>query len=125
SYVVSSIRQGKPGMVLLRNPHDAAISWSIFESVPLEEALPYYLDFYSVILPFRRDIHVVSFDDLTTDFGRVMVEFNERWKTTFRPFDPTPENVASCMSEVEEAGRDRDGRDGRIRELRVSRPSEL
>jgi hypothetical protein len=50
TFVIHSIRRDMRGMVLIRNPVDAATSWAIFTRSPLKLALQYYQDYYSALL---------------------------------------------------------------------------
>ncbi len=120
TFVVQSARKHRPGMVLIRNPIDAAISWAIYTRHPLRQTLAYYNDYHSVLLPCRDDLHFVTFEDVTSDFGGVITAFNNRWNTGYVPFQHTPENVARCMAQIETEYVDRNGR---VVETKVPRPS--
>jgi hypothetical protein len=120
TFIVQSVRRRKPGMVLLRQPMDAASSWSIHHSWPLRKSLAYYVDFHSVLLKYHHDLFFVAFEKVIADFGRVITDFNGHWGTNFAHFDHTPQNVARCFAQLESeypAG------NGKINELRVPRPS--
>ena len=121
TFIVQSARLNKPGMVVLRNPIDAAISWAIFTGGSVRGSLAYYTDFHAALLHCREDLFVVHFEDLVNDFGKVMTEFNTRWNTNYMPFEHTEENVAKCMAEIELEYLDRDGK---VIEHRVPRPSD-
>lgn len=121
AFAVQSVRINMPGMLLIRNPVDAGISWSIFTKKPLWESLAYYNDYYSVLLPYRDELMFVSFEEVISDFGKVTEAFNARWGTDFIAFEHTPKNVARCMKEIESDFLD--PIQGRINESRVARPS--
>ena len=91
------LKCGIPGFVLIRNPLDAAVSWAIHENETLEEAIAYWNDYYETLLPFRSQLFLARFEEVTTDFGGVMRAFNARWGTSYVPFEHTPENAASCF----------------------------
>lgn len=120
AFVVQAAKRKTPGMVLIRNPIDAAISWAIYTEQPLRYTLGYYTDFHSVLLPYRDALFFASFEEVIADFGQVMRAFNARWGLDFVPFESTPENVARCVAEIEAEFR---GADGKIVESRVPRPS--
>jgi hypothetical protein len=120
TFVVQSVKRREPGMVLIRKPIDAAISWSIYEGEPLRNSLAYYTDFYSVLLKHREDLFFVSFESVVADFGLVLRDFNERWGTRYTLFDHTPQNAATCFAQIDE---DYVDPSGKIYELRVARPS--
>ena len=121
AFVIQSVRDNKPGMVLLRNPVDAAISWSIFTRQPLRNTLAYYVDFHSLLRPYRDALFLVSFEAVIADFGKVMKEFNNRWGTDYVPFEHTPDNAARCFAAIENEFLEADGK---IQEHKVPRPSE-
>jgi hypothetical protein len=120
AFIVQSAKCNWPGMVLVRNPSDAAISWAIYKSEPLRETLGYYIDYYSVLLSLRDTLLFVSFEEVITDFGNVIRTFNSRWGATFVPFQHTPENVSRCVEQIEAEYLDADGK---VIESRVPRPS--
>lgn len=121
SFIVVSVKRDTPGMVLLRNPLDAAVSWSIYVNKPLHQALQYYEDYYSVLLPYRDRLFIVRFEDVIDNFGKLMRAFNTRWGTAYNCFAHTPENVALCMSRIEDDYR---RPDGSVAEAIVARPSQ-
>ena len=121
AFVVQSVNTHKPGMVLMRNPVDSVISWSIFTRQPLRHTLAYYVDFHLVVRRHRDALFFVSFDSVIEDFGKVMKDFNDHWGTSYVPFDHTPENVARCMAAMEPEFLDASGR---ILEHKIPRPSE-
>jgi hypothetical protein len=120
AYVLRAVEADKPGFVLLRDPADAAASWSLFTGAPLAEALTYYIDYYAVLLPVRSELLVVPFEELIRDFGPAVVALNARWGTDFLPFEHTSENVERCMRLLDNAAR---ATDGSVQEARTSRPS--
>jgi hypothetical protein len=120
TFVLQSARHGQPGMVLIRNPRDAAVSWSIYSRIPLEEALEYYCDYYRALLPYREGLFLARFEDVTHDFGGVIQAFNARWLTAYVPFEHTAENVARCHAEIEA---DYTDAAGTVQETMVARPS--
>jgi hypothetical protein len=120
AFVIRAMKQNIPGMVLIRNPLDAAVSWSIFNGNSLRETLAYYTDYYSVLRRYREELFFVSFEEVISDMGKVITTFNSRWNTDYRPFEHTPENVACCMEAIEAGFRDSVGR---IVESKVPRPS--
>ena len=120
TFVLQFAKRNMPGMLMLRKPVDAAISWAIFNRCSPRETLAYYCDYYSVLVPYREALFVVSFEEATADFGRVIRQFNTRWGTRYAPFRHTPENVARCLKEIEAEYLDVRGK---VIERRVPRPS--
>jgi hypothetical protein len=120
AFIVQSAKCNHPGMVLIRNPVDAVISWSIYMKAPLRHSLAYYNDYHSVLLKQRDRLFFVSFEAVIRDFGKVMTDFNTRWGTSYVPFVHTPENVAVCLAQIEAEYADAAGK---IAEMQVPRPS--
>ena len=121
TFVVVSTRRGTPGMVVIRHPLDASVSWAIYKGKPLHLALQYYEDYYSVLLPYRDRLFIVRFEDVVADFGQVLRAFNARWGTSYNLFVNSPDNIAACMTQIEDESRQPDGS---IPESRVARPSQ-
>lgn len=120
TFILVSLKRQCAGMILVRNPLDAAVSWSIYTGEPLLHTLQYYEDYYSVILPHCQSLFIMRFEDVIADFGKVMRAFNARWGTTYNCFEHTAGNTAICMSRIEDAWRHSDGS---VRESCVPRPS--
>jgi hypothetical protein len=120
TFVLQSIKWNMPGMVLLRKPLDAAISWSIYTREPISETLDYYQKFYAPLLAHRESLFFVSFEEVTANFGDVIQSFNKRWGTDYSLFDHTPENTVRCMEEIESEYLDPNGK---VIENKVPRPS--
>jgi len=122
-HVLRAARLGVPAVVLVRDPADAVASYLVRRpALTPNDALHEYVDFYRTCWRARDDFVVGVFDDVTADFGSVVREVNERFGTSFRPFEPTPENQAAAFGLVEEMNR-RECR-GEVVESHVGRPSE-
>ena len=121
-HVLRAVRLGLPTLVLVRQPRDAVLSYLVRRpTLTPRDALLEYLDFYETAWPARDGFVVGLFDVVTTDFGSVVEKVNERFGTTFRRFEPTPENEAEAFRRVEEMNRLESG--GAVVETHVGRPS--
>jgi hypothetical protein len=121
AFIAQSVKRNLPGMVLIRNPVDAAVSWAIFTGDPVERTLAYYTDFHSAISRYYHRLFLVTFEEVTGDFGAVMRRFNATWGTDYVPFENTPENVAGCIAEIE---CEYTQPNGQVQEAKVPGPSE-
>jgi hypothetical protein len=122
-HVLRGVRMGLPTVVLIRQPRDAVLSYLVRRSTLTPyDALLEYLDFYRTTWPARDGFVVGLFDQVTRDFGAVLVQVNERFGTSFRRYDPTPVNEAAAFRLVEEMNRLESG--GEVLETHVGRPSE-
>lgn len=121
-HVLRAVRLGLPTLVLVRRPRDAVLSYLVRRATLTPyDALLEYLDFYRTTWPARDGFAVGLFDQVTSDFGGVLEEVNRRFGTSFRRYDPTPENEAKAFALVEEMNRLESG--GQVRETHVGRPS--
>ena len=64
-------------------------------SLTPDDALVEYADFYRTCWRVRDHVVVGLFDDVIADFGSVVRAVNERFGTSFQPYEPTAANQAS------------------------------
>ncbi len=121
-FIIRGLQLGKPGILLIRPPIDAAVSWTIYweGQIRLEDALDYYLDFHHALLPFRAGLFVATFDQVTQDFPQVIQRFNRCFTTDYASLRSDDAAVHRCFCFAEERAR---SGDGSINEFTVSRPS--
>ncbi|HEY2867972.1 MAG TPA: hypothetical protein VGJ11_00605 [Gaiellales bacterium] len=104
--IIAAARRGIPILVPVRHPRDCAISIAIRSPhVSLAEALDAYRRFHEAILPYRDACQAALFEDVTTDFGRVVQALNAKFETDYVPFVHTPENVEQVYALIEERAR--------------------
>jgi hypothetical protein len=121
-HILRAVRLGLPTVVLIRRPRDAVLSYLVRRNtLAPDDALVEYLDFYRTAWPARDRFVLGLFDQVTSDFGAVIQEVNERFGTSFRPFEHTPENQDRAFELVEEMNRRESG--GDVVETHVGRPS--
>src|SRR3954447_7440731 len=105
-HVLRAVRLGLPTLVLIRQPRDAVLSYLIRRNtLTPHDAVLEYLDFYRTAWPARDGFVVGPFDRVTKDFGGLIDEVSARFGTSFRRFEPTPENEAEAFALVEEMNR--------------------
>jgi hypothetical protein len=120
--VIAAARARVPAVVLLRRPDDAIVSllqWQPHLRPP--HAVRQYLGFYEPLATWEERFVVATFGQVTEVFGEVIDRVNDRFGTSFAPFEHTEENVAACFGEIEEHSRRRRG--GVLDEVVVARPS--
>jgi hypothetical protein len=122
TFIINAARAGIPGMLLLRRPAEAVVSWTIFWEgrIELEDALDYYLDFHRALLPFCSHLFVASFEEVTRDFNTVLGQFNQRFGTFYLGLPKDEVTANRCTSYIEDWFR---SPDGSVNEFRVPRPS--
>lgn len=91
----------KPVLLLIRAPEDAVIAQSLCGILSLKEELQLYINFYEGVMPFIDCVELVLFEEVTSDFGNVMVRLNQRFGSSFaaRPIDP--EDVLTIKKNIQ------------------------
>ena len=108
---------------MIRNPEDAVLSRLVRKPhLSVERALQDYITFYRTIAPYREGFVVAPFDEVTNNFGQVILRVNERFGTVFVPFEHTDENIQKVFALVEEMDK-ADQKRGTVTETTVARPS--
>jgi hypothetical protein len=122
--VIAGIRLGIPTLVLIREPQGAVVSSRIRHPArTYADLLRGFCAFYEPLVPHRGDLVVGTFDEVVGgELGAITRRLNARFGTRFAEFEPTEENVARCMREIDEDWRIRRG-DGDRLERVVPRPS--
>ena len=125
-HVIAAIRLGVPALVLVRDPEGAVVSSVIrHPGRTFAGVLRGYVDFHEPLLPYSADLVVGSFAEVVGgEVGRITRRVNARFGTAFAEFEPTQDNVARCLREIEEDWRARRG-GGEHLERIVPRPSEM
>ena len=121
-HVLRAVRLGLPTIVLIRRPREAVLSYLVRRpTLTPYDGLVEYLDFYRTAWRVRHGFVVGTFDRVTSDFGAVLDEVNERFGTSFHRYEATPDNERRAFSLVEEMNRLETG--GEVVESLVGRPS--
>ena len=123
-HVIAAIRRGIPALVLIREPKGAVVSSRIRHPARTNaDLLRGYCAFYEPLVRHRGDLVVGTFDEVVGgELGAITRRLNARFGTTFAEFEPTEENVARCLREIDEDWRARRG-DGERLERVIPRPS--
>ena len=122
--IIAAARWGIPAIVLVRHPDDAVPSFLIrHPHLGVRQAMRGWLRFYVPLLGYLDRVVVAPFDRVTTDFGAVIRQVNDRFGTTFAPFEHTDENVARVWTSIDRDYRTRVGAGAEFDRI-VARPSE-
>lgn len=123
-HVIAGIRLGVPALVLIREPEGAVVSSRIRHPArTYADLLRGFCAFYEPLAPHRSDLVVGTFAEVVGGrIGVITGRLNARFGTDFAEFEPTEENVARCMREIDEDWRDRRGGGERLERI-VPRPS--
>jgi hypothetical protein len=120
--VTRAVKLGVPVLLLVRDPRDAIVSHVIREPCAnMPAALRAWTHFYASAIPRRDRIFVADFSRVSTDFGAVIRDFNDKFGTGYKEFEHTEANVERCFDLIEERNRQRYGQ---LVEGKVARPSE-
>lgn len=123
SQIVLAARWGIPALVLIREPADAVVSLALrLPFLSLRQGLRSYWRFYEPLLGLESLFLLVPFERLTSDFGAVIRDLNQRFGCDFSPFEHSAENERRCFELVEERHRARFGVDKAVESM-VARPS--
>lgn len=87
-----------PALLLVRDPaHAVASRMARFGNISARAALLDYARFHERVLPWRNDIVVADFTEVTTGFGAVVDRLNERFGTTFVRFPHEDSNTVDFL----------------------------
>lgn len=111
-----------PALVLIRNPLDAVASLLVrTPERSASQSLREYISFYEAVAELPSHGYLVAhFDEVVADFGRVIRRFNDRFGTTYRPFEHSPENVTKIFTAADA----HETTNGRVVLQAVARPSQ-
>ncbi|WP_299490297.1 hypothetical protein [Acaryochloris sp. IP29b_bin.137] len=122
--VVAAVRMNIPTIVLIRQPESAITSYLIGDfdpSLSIEQSLSEYISFYKTVSPYRDQCVIAEFDEVTNHYDRIIEKVNQKYGTSFIPFEHTNENVQECFRWIEEGFQNTFGQ---LSEKVVCRPSE-
>ena len=92
--IATGARLGKPVILLVRPARDAVASHVLREpGVSIKSGLHRWLRFYAPARRFADATVVAPFSLVTSDFGAVVKAVNDRFGTSFVPFEHTKENA--------------------------------
>ncbi len=119
--VIKAARLRIPSLVLIRNPEDAITSLVIRNPQSVEQALRHYIMFYETVAEYRDAFVLGLFEEVVSDYGRVIARVNTKFGTEFATFDHTEESVKKVFTRIEDI--DRTKYEGTIWESKIPRPS--
>ena len=122
-FLINCVKCDKPGIFLVRNPEDAAISWTIYWEgrFKIGDSLDYYIDFHRAMSQYIPSLFVAPFEVVTIDFAKVVGDFNQRFGTSYASLPHNGSTVGQCFSLIEETTSVEPN--GQLNELVVCRPS--
>ncbi|MEN8443453.1 MAG: hypothetical protein ABG776_00415 [Cyanobacteria bacterium J06555_13] len=107
SPVIAAIKANIPCVILLRNPEDAIISHILYsQNLTIKQCLNSYLDFYKPLLKYRDSFVIAKFEDVISNFGRIIQQVNQKFSTNFKVFEHTQENADKCFEVLNNSWKD-------------------
>lgn len=104
--IIQAVRWGVPAIVLIRQPEDAILSYSIYQPEnSLRQSIRYYNRFYRSLLPYLNQCVVATFDQVTCDFGTIIENVNQTYSTNFVRFDHSPTSEQQVFSRLKKHAR--------------------
>lgn len=101
--LIAAAERGVPSLVTVREPEAAVVSCLRREPyLAPGQVLAAWTRFYARLMPWRDAMVVGEFSRVTTDLGGLIAEMNARFKTSFTPFQSTPENVRRVFGFIDE-----------------------
>ena len=98
-----AVKWGVPACVIIRQPIDAVKSLLVREQGLLPAAvLKGYVEFYSDIIGVKDHILIATFDEVATDFGKVIERINKKFNKQYLSFEHTPERVGKVFKKIKE-----------------------
>lgn len=120
--VLNAVKAHKPCIVLVREPAMAVASLVKMSKAPRAiSGARNYCRFYERLEPFLTDVVVAEFETVTTDFGSVVNQVNQRFATNFLIYERTKENELEVVERLNEVAQKLNK--GRMNEAGVARPS--
>jgi hypothetical protein len=106
AHVAMAASKGVPTLLCIRGPEDTVLSTVIREPyLSIRQGLRNYVRFYRDVARYSSHVVAATFEDITSDFGKVTRRINERYGTGFAEFDHSPANVELCFSLSEHRSR--------------------
>ena len=104
--IIRAAHFGIPICLLIRRPEDVVRSLVVKHTkVLVPDALKGYARFYEACRPYRDAFLVATYDQVTTDFGRVVRRINQRFGTRFTPFEHSHGNVKRVFKMLDDRNR--------------------
>ncbi len=120
--ILEGIKRRLPVLVLIREPIAAIRSLSVrYPNISVDSALEQYVRFYTIVAGVSNKVVIADFNEITTNFGQVIMRVNKKFGRDFSVFEHTPKNVGKVFQEIEQINQLVD--DGK--ETHVARPSTL
>jgi len=100
--IVQGVKRGIPVCVLIRDPVDAVKSAILRDPGDVNDRLARYIEFYSKAWAFRDSFVISPFDQVISDFGKIIQKLNKKFRTNYSVFDQNEKNCQKVFKELVE-----------------------
>jgi hypothetical protein len=97
--LLEAVRLGLPAVALVREPEESVLSLVTRE--PSLGVVRGWVRFHRPLVRVRDRLVIASFQEATQDVAGIVRRMNDRFGTRFKPFEPTPANLASVRGLIE------------------------
>lgn len=99
--ITQSCLQNIPAIAVLRNPKEAVASFLVFQSSKKADIyLKAYVDFHKTIEPFSDNILYASFETVTSDFNKVILEANKKFNRKYNTINNLSEREDEIFAKL-------------------------
>jgi hypothetical protein len=120
--ILRGVALGIPVVALIRKPEDAVKSLLIrHPDVKPKHAIERYIEFYSAVEKVADKVIVADFDQVTSNFGGIISRINKKFRTDYKVFESSAENISSVCEEIDQINRELHSG----KETHVARPSSV
>ena len=101
-FLLGALHAGQPVCLTIRAPADAAVSWYLLKKeLSMESILELYLNFYTVMLPYRTRVLILPFSLVTTNFCAVLQLINKRFDRSLQIPDDLGDIQQTVFEEID------------------------
>lgn len=112
-----------PTLLVIRTPEEAIISFLIREPcISIEKAFKYWIDMHKILWKYKSNFVIGDFEEITTEFGKVIERINYKFNTNFNLFEHNQTNVNKCFDSMENYSKKHN--QNQIDESLIARPSQ-
>lgn len=121
-WVISELERKRPGILLVRAPGEAALSYAASFDVPVAESLDFYVHFHAVVWPYAKRAFVATFEQVVPDPSAMIERFAARYRLAAQKVILDTKGASDVFGEVDRMPA-WTRPDGSVDEMRTARPS--
>lgn len=122
--LIWAVKKKIPAVALIRSPVDAVVSLLIREPhITIEAGLFAYYKFYNSLIPYKKNIAIIEFEQIISDYGESIRFYNNKFGLDFNIFQHNDQNVDKVFKLVQNYSA-KESSENKLDEKKVARPSE-